>query len=245
MSKKTGQRRRILAAILACGALLAEPVRADPYRDFFEAIARDDVRGVRLQLLRGVSPNSPDPKHGPAIVYAAQEKAFAVVRVLLESPATNVNVFNKARESALMYAALHGEIDLVKRLVARGAQVNHTGWTPLHYAATTGQAEVIEFLLESNAYIDAASENGTTPLMLAARGNQTRAARLLVERGADPSLRNDAGLGAPEYLMRAGSTDEAEWMRDRATEYLRKYGTKQAPVPAAGTATGGPGESRR
>lgn len=239
------RRRWILAGILVCGAAWASAAHADPYREFFEAIARDDVRGVRLQLLRGVSPNSPDPKLGPAIVYAAQEKAFAAMRVLLESPATDVNAFNKARESALMYAALHGQIDLVRRLVERGAQVNHPGWTPLHYAATTGQTEVIEFLLEKNAYIDAASENGTTPLMLAARGNHTRAARLLVERGADPSLRNDAGLGAPEYLMRAGSPDEAEWMRDRATEYLRKYGTKQAPVPAAAGGAAGAGEPKR
>lgn len=245
MNKKPAHRRWVLGAILACGTVLAGAARADPYREFFEAIARDDVRGVRLQLLRGVSPNSPDPKHGPAIVYAAQQKAFAVMRVLLESPATDVNVFNQARESALMYAALHGEIDLVRRLVERGAQVNHPGWTPLHYAATTGQIEIIEFLLEMNAYIDAASESGTTPLMLAARGNQTRAARLLVERGADPSLRNDAGLGAPEYLMHAGSTGEAEWMRDRATEYLRKYGTKQAPVPAASDGAAGSGEPRR
>lgn len=218
--------------MLAAGAAAAGPAFADPYRDFFDAIARDDVRGVRLQLLRGVSPNSPDPKLGPAIVYAAQEKAFAVLRTLLDSPATDVNVFNAARESALMYVALHGEIDLVRQLLARGAQINHPGWTPLHYAASTGQIEVIEFLLENHAYIDAASENGTTPLMLAARGNHTRAARLLVDRGADPSLRNDAGLGAPEYLMRAGSDSEAEWMRDRATEYLRRYGTRQAPVPA-------------
>ncbi len=224
---------RSVVGVLVVGAqgLFARAAVADPYRDLFRAIELDDASEVRLLLLRGVSSNSPDPERGPAIVFAARQKSFSALGALLENPATDVNVLNRGGESALMYAALFGELDIVKRLVARGAEVNKTDWTPLHYAASTGRLSVVEYLLSQNAYIDAASENGTTPLMMAARENQTAVARLLVNEGADPSLRNEAGLGASEYLMRAGSAADAKWMQERAAEYLARYGTKAKPVP--------------
>jgi len=54
-----------------------------------------------------------------------------------------------------------------------------------------------------------------------------------LREGADPSLRNEAGLGAAEYFVRAGAAEDARWMQERADEYLAKYGTKANPVPAA------------
>lgn len=227
-----GRRALALACLGAALALSPAAARADPYKDLFEAVQANDAGKVRLLVLRGLGTNSPDPKLGPAVVVATQNKAFAALSALLESPLTDVNVFNAAGESALMYAALFGEIKVMRQLLARGAQVNHPGWTPLHYAATGGQRDAIALLLEHHAYLDALSPNGTTPLMMAARAGHVAVARGLVEAGADPSLKNEAGLGAPEYLLRSGNPEEARWMVDRANAFLGRYGTKQAPVPA-------------
>ncbi|HPU51832.1 MAG TPA: ankyrin repeat domain-containing protein [Burkholderiaceae bacterium] len=225
--------------LAVCLAVAAVPVQAqkDAYQDFFEAVAIDDAGTVRTYLLRGIAPNSEDPVKGPAIVLAAQERAFKALRVLLESPLTNVNARNKAGETALMYAAGHGELEMARLLLKRGAQINSQGWTPLHYAASAGHLQMVTWLLENHAYIDAGSPNGTTPLMMAAREKRTTVARYLVEQGADPSLRNEAGMGAPEYFIRIGEPEQAQWMTERATEYLRKYGTQKTPVPA-GDSTG-------
>jgi ankyrin repeat protein len=227
--------RRALVATLALAALLplATPAaRADAYQEFFEAIAENDGRRVETFILRGISTNSADRKLGPAIVYAAQQKSYDAVRALLLSPATNVEVRNRAGETALMFASMHGEIDVVRRLLARGAQLNHPGWTPLHYAAGTGQLPVVQLLLEHHAYIDAASPNGSTPLIMAAREQQPEVARYLVEQGADPSLANEAGLTAADYFQRVGDAENARWMRERAAEFTRRYGSKETPVPA-------------
>lgn len=221
-----------LACLASTLALAPVAARADPYKDLFEAVQANDAGKVRLLILRGLGTNSPDPKLGPAVVVATQNKAFAALGALLESPLTDVNVFNPAGESALMYAALFGEIKVMRLLLARGAQVNHPGWTALHYAATGGQLDAIALLIEHHAYLDALSPNGTTPLMMAAREGRVSAARRLVEAGADPSLKNDAGLGAPEYLLRSGHPEDAKWMVDRANGFLSRYGTKEAPVPA-------------
>ncbi|MEI8303876.1 MAG: ankyrin repeat domain-containing protein [Burkholderiales bacterium] len=223
--------------VFGIAMLIAPLALAGPEQDqaeFFAALPSDNVHTVRKLLVRGVSPNLVHPEQGPVIVMAAQAKAFGALRALLDSRITEVNVVNPKGETALMYLAMFGEIDLARMLIGRGAQVNQPGWTALHYAAATGQLGMIRFLVEEqHAYIDAASANGTTPLMMAAREGQVRAARLLAELGADPSLRNQAGLGAPEYFLRRDQPDEARYLADKASEFLRRYGTRESPVPAA------------
>lgn len=239
-------RRALLVALVA--PILASPTgRAQTAADlkaFFEAIEADDDVTVRRLLVRGLSSNLVDPVKGPAIVIGAQAKAWRAVGALLDSRLTELEARNAAGETVLMYAALHGDIELIRLLLKRGAQVNMSGWTPLHYAAVSGRTEVLALLLEHHAYIDAPSANGTTPLMMAAREGQMPAVRLLVGEGADPSLRNEAGLGAPEYLARRGDVAEARWLADRATAFLQRYGTRQAPVPAPEGSAGAAPSSR-
>jgi ankyrin repeat protein len=202
---------------------------ADPRAEFFDGIKRNAPREVRTALLKGMDPNTVHPELGPAIVAAAAQQSYEAVRALLESPETSVDASNARGETALMFAALHGEIDVMKLLMRKGAQVNRTEWTPLHYAASGGKPEVVRFLLESHAYIDAQSPNHTTPLMMACRHKHVSVARLLIEEGADPTPRNDSGLAAADYLARNGEGELAAWMRERAREFEARYGTTTAP----------------
>jgi uncharacterized protein len=109
-----------------------------------------------------------------------------------------------------MMAALRGQTEIVRKLIARDADVNKTGWTPLHYAATSAHLEIIELLLENHAYIDAESPNGTTPLMMAAKYGSPAAVKLLLESGADASLKNQRGLGAIEFAHLGGRSESAD-----------------------------------
>ena len=133
-----------------------------------------------------------------------------VARVLIDWPKTQVEARNRTDESALMMAALKGQTDLAQRLIARGADVNKPGWTPLHYAATSGHQAVIRLLLDAHAYIDAESPNGTTPLMMAAHYGTIAAVRQLLEAGADATLKNQLGLTAQDFALRAQRQDVAE-----------------------------------
>jgi ankyrin repeat protein len=103
-----------------------------------------------------------------------------------------------------MMAALRGHLTWCKRLVERGAAVNRAGWTPLHYAATGPEPQVVSFLLASGAKVDAASPNGTTPLMMAARYGQEDSVQLLLGARADPRLRNQKDLSAADFARDAG-----------------------------------------
>ncbi len=50
-----------------------------------------------------------------------------------------------------MVAALGGRLDIVKKLRARGAEVDGPGWNALIYAATGGHDEVVRYLLAEGA----------------------------------------------------------------------------------------------
>lgn len=186
---------------------------AGSYEDFFEAVKRDNANTITGLLKRGFDPNTLDPKGQPGLLLALREPSPKAAQALIDWPKTNVETRNTADESPLMIAALAGQVDWCKKLIARGGDVNKTGWTPLHYAATHGHIEVIKLLLEENAYIDAESPNGTTPLMMAARYGTAAAVKLLLDEGADPLLKNEQKMTAIDFATGVNRNDVAEIIR--------------------------------
>lgn len=224
------RRRRIVAAVF--GGMLIAPVFAQnttARNDLLRAVLRDDAPAIRTALLRGGDANAVDETGEPVLVLAARNKCWAAVRALAELRGTRLDAANATGSTAMMYASLHGELGVVEFLVGRKAEVNRPGWTPLHFAAANGHVDVIRFLLEHHAYIDAESPNGTTPLMMAARQAHPTAAQLLLDEGADPTPRNQAGLDAAAYAKVAGHVTLSQDLAKRSTAFRQKYGT-----PASG-----------
>jgi ankyrin repeat protein len=186
---------------------------AGSYDDFFKAIHFDQVQEVQKLLRRGIDPNSPNEKGVPALLVALQSGSPKSAVLLAQEPQTRVEVSNPNNESALMMAALHNQIEVATVLIERGAEVNRKGWTPLHYAATRGHIAMMRLLLENNAYIDAESPNGTTPLMMAAYYAPPLAVKLLLEEGADPTLRNQAKATALDMALANDRKQSAYYLR--------------------------------
>ena len=184
--------------------------QAGSFDDFFKAIKMDDAKAVQQFLARGFDANTIDQTGQTGLIMAIREPSPKVARVLVDSPKIDLNALNTQGESPLMLAALKGQLELADRMVKKGADVNKTGWTPLHYAATTGQLAVIRLLIENHAYIDAESPNGSTPLMLASMYGTPEAVKLLLDEGADPTLKNQHGLTAMQFAQRANRPDAAE-----------------------------------
>jgi ankyrin repeat protein len=109
----------------------------------------------------------------------------------------------------LMYAALYGDTNSVRRLLEAGADPNarnESGATALMWAV--GDPERTRLLLEHKADANARSENGRTPLLIAAdRFGSAPVLKLLLEAGANV---NFAGLRGASALGEAASlADEA------------------------------------
>jgi len=204
----TGVRVSAEPAGLAAGAV-ATDVAKDPLDAFFDSIRTDRVDLVRRWIERGMDVNSFDVKGDPILLIAVRHGSTKVISFFLTVKNVRVDISSRMGETPLMIAALRGDLSTARRLVELGAQINREGWTPLHYAATGGHVPMTRWLLEQSAYIDAESPNRTTPLMMAARQGRTNIVELLMEEGADPTVRNEAGLGVADYLERSGHLDLA------------------------------------
>jgi uncharacterized protein len=192
--------KHFVLTILMVGAAGAS---AGPREDFFKAVQMDDTRTVINLLFKGFDPNTLDEKGLSGLLVAAREGASKVVDLLLSQNRIQLELRSPQDENALMMAALGGHLTICKTLIAKGADVNKTGWAPLHYAATKGHLDVMKLLLENHAYIDAESPNKTTPLMMAVMYGTAEAVKLLIDEGADVSLKNEQNLTAVDFAKRA------------------------------------------
>ena len=72
-----------------------------------------------------------------------------------------------------------------------------------HYAAAAGDNAIVRILLDRYAYIDAESPTRITPLMFAAREGQDATVKLLLEEGADATLKSAHGWTAVQFALAA------------------------------------------
>lgn len=198
---------------------LAGPTWAQgSYEQFFQALKMDNPRVLQGLKARGFDLNTRSDANEPPLVIALREGALRAADYLIAQPELDLDARSGKDENALMLAAIKGHAAQARELIRRKAQVNKPGWTPLHYAASsTGEQSpaIVELLLEHHAYIDAESPNRSTPLMLAAMYGNRDLVPLLLEEGADPSLRNDQGLTAVDFARRAERDDLAELIAQR------------------------------
>lgn len=104
----------------------------------------------------------------------------------------------------LWSAAAAGDLTELQRLIEDGNSIDQrnplTKGTPLHTAVLFGQEEIVKFLLENNAAVNARDSSGSTPLMTAAFIGNATITKLLLEAGADVTLRNHTMTNASEIL---------------------------------------------
>lgn len=174
---------------------------------YLNALKNDQVSPILGLQLRYFDLNTRDEKGTPPLVIAIANDSLNVAEYLIQQRGLDLDATNANGENALMMAALKGQLSTAQALLKRGAQVNKPGWTPLHYAASSPAPEsekMARLLLDNYAYIDAASPNQTTPLMMAARYGSGTVVELLLKEGADPALKNDKGMSAVDFARSVG-----------------------------------------
>ena len=217
---------KFIQAIVIYGLIVFSTiVLAGAYEDFFEATKNDQVKVISSLLSRGFDPNTVNLEGEPAIFHALKNESLNSFELLIRHPKAKLNLKNVHQESVLMLVCLKGNLKLAKLLISLQADINHPGWTPLHYAATGGNIGIIQLLLDESAYIDAESPNGTTPLMMAARYGSPDAVKLLIEEGADVHLKNQIGLTALDFANQSnqsGAVKLIESAISQASSKLKK-----------------------
>ncbi len=224
----------ILAELLADGA---DPLRADragltaldravlsDRPDATERIIRHlaTVAGAGPRALAwfdAVTSGAPVPKWTD--VLNGEVLAFGVLHAALHDRADVLATMGRAREisnrtgySPLALAARWGREHAVAALLRIDSHpdlplVGPWQASPLMYAAGAGHDEIVGRLLGAGARVDRRDAEGNAALHWAARAGQGGAARQLLARGADPSMRNLAGRTPGELAEAAGHPDVA------------------------------------
>ena len=200
-----------ILSIISLWLLLSSAV-AGSYEDLLTAIKLDDIPAADALFVKGMDVNTSDPGANTLLMISVQEDHAAMVKLLLQRQA-KVGARNQYGETALMLAAANGNLELVKRLMAHGAEVNLTGWNPLIYAAWRGRTEVVKYLLDNGADIDAMSPNGISALMMAARGGHFDTVKLLLWEAADPNIKSDSGASALDWALKEKNSEIANLLK--------------------------------
>jgi ankyrin repeat protein len=118
-------------------------------------------------------------------------------------------------------AVLRSHIEAIKLLIGAGANVN-TGTkimqrSPLHTAIQTGGLEEALLLIQAGANLDIMDKDGHTPLGITKLKQHTKAAKFLIEKGADPFTAFDS-----LEEMKGFFGGDIGWVPEEAMQRMKK-----------------------
>lgn len=121
-------------------------------------------------------------------------------------------------ETPLIKATVLDELQALKYLLENGADPSlqdNNGWNVLHWASLRGNPDVIELLISHVPSIDSITNEGATPLMVAAADcHNLQAVKCLLEKGADPSLQDNKGRNVLHCASLSGNPEVIELILD-------------------------------
>jgi uncharacterized protein len=196
------------------------------------AVARNQTKEIKLLLKDGADVNA---KRGEfegdtALHFAAFQLMPKLVELLIANGAS-LDAIDKNGLTPLMNACSRGGVkggQIALKLIEAGANVSYVresdGQTALKFAvgnfvSKSCSANVVQAVIDNGAMVDGPPATEQTPLMIAARTNNTEIIELLLKNGANPKIECRLpwakGLTA-EYLA------ELEG-RKKAFKYLGDY----------------------
>jgi ankyrin repeat protein len=119
--------------------------------------------------------------------------------------AEKIEYFYACPSVEIILAKESGRLEIVQILIEQyGFDVNEktqdTESTPLHFASWEGYADIIKYLIEKGAEVNAKNRMGQTPLYCATVLRKINAIRCLIEKGANISLKTNDGKTALDLV---------------------------------------------
>ena len=182
-------RKLIFAAPLLLLAVPALPARAKPWGENEELLwsaIHDDKIGLAESLVKA-GRTDVNARNGKALAMAVSAQYFDLVKVLIQ----NGSDPNLDPRNILLEAVARDSETIAEFLLDHGADPNilnsEGGFLP--YAVQNGDTRLVKKLLAKGADVNVNDSMGAgTPLQLAVESDQPDMVKVLLERGADPTI---------------------------------------------------------
>lgn len=152
-------------------------------------------------------------------IHVVAANGFTEVLTFLLAEGVDVETEDEFGLTALCVAAVRDQVEIVKKLLAAGANVNKKAvesdaYSSLHYCAELGREEVAKLLIASGADIHATTGAGHEPFHVAAIHGHIAIISLLLENGVDPFVEGGGELVAPHLAAAAGRLGVLQYLVD-------------------------------
>jgi ankyrin repeat protein len=169
-----------------------------------------DEEIVKALLAAGAKVNAKATDTGEtALLNAVSNKLDAITKILLAAGA-DVSIKNRFNFNALTTAVAANNQEMAALLLDHGANVetDTSGLTPLMFAASAGNVDMIRFLVKRGAKVNhGAKEGAQTALLSAIYGAHPEAVQALVELKADVNAKTKDG-DTPLKAAKKGDQDD-------------------------------------
>jgi ankyrin repeat protein len=206
MNRYTSAHTAILMRLIDAGADPNEESR-NGYTVFDSVIVRGAEDPVYMLVSHGVNLGPSRPNLSPR-AFKLAEQGYVKTLELAFDKGFDPSTRGELGRTFIHVARTAETVDLLLAKGLRVDQLDDKRNQPLHFAVTAVLRPLCAHLLSKGAPINAANEEGTTPLMLASKGGGDEAMKLLellLERGADVRLRDKRGYAALDYAAEQGS----------------------------------------
>ncbi|MBN2315462.1 MAG: ankyrin repeat domain-containing protein [Sedimentisphaerales bacterium] len=175
----------------------------------YYACDSNSITSVQLLVKEGADVNA---GKWPPLCQALYRRNTAIAKFLIDHGA---NVNYPADWGPLHEASVY-DIDMVKVLLAKGANINGGYCPPLHTAVMKGPKDIVELLIQQGADINAKDKWGCTPLYWSINNKvfpsdndnpPIDSLHLLIANGADVNIEYGDGETALLLAAKAGQTD--------------------------------------
>jgi ankyrin repeat protein len=157
------------------------------------AVLRGDLESVRFLLSKNANWKKKELFGQTALFLAATSGNVEIFQELLTVSKALVNTKDSSRDTPLSKVAASGNIEIARLLLENNAKINErcNGQTAIHYAAFTGQMEMIKFLIEAKADISSKNQCRGTLLLQFDVLRNVEMTRYLLDHGVKPDLGDD------------------------------------------------------
>lgn len=188
---------------------------ADMKQGFFATVHSADIKTVQEYITLGINIDLQDDKRRTALMIAMYKNDFKMAKLLIDNNA-DVNIQDNKFNSPFLYACEKGSVNMLKIMYEKANTknvFNIYGANALMLACENGHLETTKFLLE-NTDVDVNHVNNlswTSLLEITILGNDNsnyvQIVKLLLEHGADKTIKDKKGHDALYYAKARGLTN--------------------------------------